>query len=316
MWRRKREPEKEASKANEVNASIIRTSKWYMNKKIKIKAFGEINDNCIGVCTIAYHDRHSKPTTTALILTIWFGSIQLGERETSTESCWVAERGKGERGGGIAMAAGRSEVWVEWSCVNIDGDKMRKSHLTQIPFVSTSSAALSACSDVFVNAFLLFIFKQIAHAELTCLYSPNYFPSSTWDLLHAFEAYWAKCRQTQNPECKMLHSNLITLDLFMHLMLLHNNNNSHNGSYKIAFEERIAIDRFLLLYVSKICFCLCSWSANFTNPHSVHLPSLCANALHCVAFLFHFQFSCYSHPQWIFCWWTMKWIFVLSLNDG
>lgn len=41
-----------------------------MNKKIKIKAFEEINDNCIGVCTIAYHDRHSKPTTTALILPI------------------------------------------------------------------------------------------------------------------------------------------------------------------------------------------------------------------------------------------------------
>lgn len=58
-----------------------------MNKGIKIKAFEEINDNCIGVCTIAYHDRHSKPTTTALILTIWFGSIQPEERETATISC-------------------------------------------------------------------------------------------------------------------------------------------------------------------------------------------------------------------------------------
>ena len=37
---------------------------WNRNKSV-----GEINDNCIGVSTIAYHDRHSKPTTTAAILT-------------------------------------------------------------------------------------------------------------------------------------------------------------------------------------------------------------------------------------------------------
>lgn len=141
------------------------------------------------------------------------------------------------------------------------------------PICLNQRAALSACFDVFVNAFFLFTFKHTAHAELACLFAHNYFPSSTWDLLNAFGA---KCRWTQNPECKMLHSNLITLDLFMHLLLLNNS----NGSCKIAFDERIAIDRFLLLYVSKnmLMLLFVSWSTNFAIRHSVHFPSRCAHA--------------------------------------
>lgn len=102
---------------------------------------------------------------------------------------------------------------------------------------------------------------MLSSSSLACSPHNCFQPSSTWKI---YSMHFAKA---QNPECKMLHSNLITLDLFMHLLLLNCTNKGTNSivddssSCKIAFEQRIAIDRFPLLEVSYknmlVYFCLC-----------------------------------------------------------
>lgn len=72
-----------------VNVTSIHSGmvhEWNGNESV-----GEINDNCIGVSTIAYHDRHSKPTTTAAILT---NSVFESELKSNGSRCQVKQKTK------------------------------------------------------------------------------------------------------------------------------------------------------------------------------------------------------------------------------